>query len=941
MDRYERGRNYLFIGAEDGVPYINYAEQKYILPFRELVSWAVLSGRPDYTRYVRWDRMGNYRGSSYQRVFALEEGRSSSGTGISYLDHRGFALRIGHYAYKNLYWSATVGSAGAQAVRTRLTPLTLVNNLMEVARLDLDYKNARERATLLYSRGGRAGTNLLFSSWGEDGGDSVQESPVFLYAGHWQHNVGDYATFGTTFVNQLMNFTHSRNSNTFRGDLPYEMLGPKTIAVIVADDSPAETQHHARVYSLDIVLEGKKDGAPIRLTSIAGDPDFDARLQPIVSGGRALAGGGWEVVGKETVIFTFTLPAEVTGHSARFIADVADDYRIGVRQTHDFLGVDAKGKVTPQEMTWPASFNEGEAGTRRPFKWYIEADEVPYFTVVRSEGKGPQGANRDLVNFDYGMPTGQSLASVNWQADLVGLKLSGEAAHNLQNYMFPIGADEGERSTQKALAYWVKGTKDLVAGLQFGAELYRMEPDYSGGYDSYRGGMPFHLDRQNTPGAKAEGRTQEYGLVEDNDDNDSFPDDHLFEVPGNTNDLYPGWPTAYSYPGLDDNVDSIADPDRNENFTPDWEEAFTTYDSDPPNFVYGIDFNNNETPDFRENDNLPDYPYRRDTKGQHFLLSFTRLGRLGKSVTLGTYVNRQVAGSGEAEAIYLRYHHEFQKTGVGEFQIDYDLKKVKDDIDDPSYIFVIPPNDITVIPWLDKPDASPDQAGLYRPATPDLLTMRDSWVSTFYINTKYKWRHRFNLTNGMVWFRNRQGEVELDNATGLLQPEDIRSRLTVINKIDYSWSSGSWTVQPKFKHRLIYDAVDSELEPRKSYSEFIPIVTAEYRLTTNTFLQLGAQGFVPFIPYRWDRVSIASSLSHDNLFWMRENGYYYPSEVPNTFGTFKQSDYLVMFRLRAEYFGIRDNSFYFGYQRTRREYDSFKERNIKKNILFVELISPF
>lgn len=941
LDRYGRDQSRLFLGTEDGVPYTNYAEQQYILPFRELVSWAVLSGRPEYTRFVRWDRLGNYMGSGYNRIFSLEEGRSSSGTGTSYLDHRTFQLRIGHYAYKNLHWTATVGAGQLGVVRTRFTPLTLVNNLMEVARLDLDYKNARERATLLYSRGGRAGTSVLFSNWGEEGGDSIQKSPVFLYGLHWQHNVGDYATFGTTFVNQLMNYTSSRNSNAFRGDLPYEMLGPKTIKVIVADDSPAEVQHNARVYTLDIVLEGKRDEASVRLTSMAGQADFDARLQPVISGGRALADGGREAVGKENVIFTFTLPADVTTHSVRFVADVADDYRIGVSQTHDFLGVDTKGNPQVTEMAWPASFNVGEAGSRRPFKWYIETGEVPYFTVARATGKGAAGSNRSLVSFDYGMPTGQNLASVNWQADLVGLRLSGELAHNLQNYMFPLGADEGQRSTQKALAYWVKGSKDLVAGLQLGAEFYRMEPDYSGGYDSYRGGMPFHIDRQKTPSTKPEGITQEYGLVEDNDDNDSFPDDHGYEVPTNTADLYPGWPNAYVYPGLDENVDSVVDPDRNENFVPDWEESFTTYETDPPNFVYGIDFNNNEIPDFRENDDLPDYPYRRDSKGQHFLLSFTRLGKLGKSITLGRYTNQGVAGSGKSEALYLRYHYDFQKTGTGAFQIDYDLKKVKDNIADHSYIFIIPPDDLAIIPWLDKPDTPPELAGLYRPATPDLLTMRDSWVSTFYVNTKFKWRRRTNLANGLVWSRNSQAQVELDDASGLLQPEDIRSRLTVINKVDYTWTRGSWSVQPKFKHRLIYEAVDSEGEPRKSYSEFIPIVTVDYRLTTNTFIQLGAQGFVPFIPYHWDRVSIASSLARDNVYRMVSDGVYYPPNAPNTFGTFKQSDYLVMFRLRAEYFGIRDNSFYFGYQRTRREYDSFKERNTKKNTLFVELISPF
>jgi hypothetical protein len=407
-DRYERGRNYLFLGADDGVPYTNYANEKFLPPYRQLSPWQLLGGRLEETRKVRWDRLGDYMGSSYQRVFSMEEGRNSAGNGISMLDHRGFGLYIGAYAYKNLYWTATVGAGGNGEIRTRFTPLTLTNSYMDAIRLDLDYKNARERATVLYTRGGKANTNVNFSDWGDQSGDSFRDSPVLLYGGHWQHNVGDYATFGTTFVNQMMNYTKSRKSNVFRGDLPYEMQGPKTISVLVADDSPTETQHNGRVYSLDIIVEGKtNDNQPVQRTSIAGQPGFDAKLKPVTVGGIAMADGGHEVVGKETMTFTFTMPTDITVTSARFVAEVADDYRIGVRQTHDYLGVGSKGEKTSTEVNWPTPFNQGEAGTRRPFKWYIDEDEVPYFTVSRSSGYGPQGANRKLVSFDYGMPTGR------------------------------------------------------------------------------------------------------------------------------------------------------------------------------------------------------------------------------------------------------------------------------------------------------------------------------------------------------------------------------------------------------------------------------------------------------------------------------------------------------------------------------------------------------
>ena len=152
------------------------------------------------------------------------------------------------------------------------------------------------------------------------------------------------------------------------------------------------------------------------------------------------------------VVYTFVLPPDVTVRSARFVADVAGDYRVGVSQTHDFFNIDRRGNAAITESAWPAPIaSAGERAIRRPFKWYTDEDEELYYTVVRADGSDGTGANRRLVSFDYGIPTGQSLASINYQVDLVGLDLSGEVAHNLQNFMFPIGNNEGQRSSEPRL----------------------------------------------------------------------------------------------------------------------------------------------------------------------------------------------------------------------------------------------------------------------------------------------------------------------------------------------------------------------------------------------------------------------------------------------------------------------------------------------------------
>ena len=914
QDRWNRGRSRAFLNADDSIPYLNYADEKYILYFRETIPWALTSGRQLETRNVRWDRMGNYMGGSYARLLSVEESRSGSDfSGYSYIDHKFLSFRVGHYTYKGLHWTATVGNGvSGSYVRTIFTPLTFTSSLRNTLRLDLNYKE-KDRGTLFYSRGGEQGAALLFSEWAFGAGDDTWEnSPVLAFGGHWQHNVGEYITFGTTLVNQIMSSPALSRSNLWRGDLPYDMLGPKTIRVFIADDSPEDLQANAQVFGVDIVLEGERAGQALRLTSLNDDADYDPGLEAAPpQGGVPLQGDGLEAVGQDAVIYTFTLPADMTVRSARFVADVAGDYRLGVRQTHDLFTIDRQGNTVLEEMEWPGTVASGtEAATRRPFKWYSFAEEEPYYTYMRSSGRNGSGSNRRLVSFDYGMPTGQSLASLNWQAELVGLDLSGEVGHNLQHRMFPVGNNEGLRTQERAWAWWVKGVKDLAGGLALGGEAYRMEPDYAGGYDSYRGGMAFHIDQQPRPGDRVESVTHEFPLHEDNDDHDQFPDDHQSDsAVAQPRELYPGFPHSQVYPGLDDNADNIPDVDRNENFIVDWEEPFLTYDSEPPEFVYGIDFNNNGVPDFRENDDLPDYPYPRDQKGQHLFLRFDKLGGLGKYLSAGGYDTRQLVGGGRSQGLYLRYEYAVSKRGVGSLQFNYDLKKVEDDIADHTFVYQVALDDLEVINWFNRPDGPPEEAGRWRPATPDLLLMQDSWVNWAFFESTYLGFPQIKIENALLWFRNSQAEI------AGVQLADVRSRWALVNKIDYTWSGGALQVTPKLKHRTFVESLDSEADARVSYSELVPIVMAQYQMTPRTSFLAGAQGLPGLNFKRWDRADKDAS--------------------------YRRTDYIAMVKLTADYFGIRDNSFMIGYQRTRQDFDRAGRPDLKQGVLFVELMSPF
>ena len=212
-----------------------------------------------------------------------------------------------------------------------------------------------------------------------------------------------------------------------------------------------------------------------------------------------------------------------------------------------------------------------------------------------------------------------------------------------------------------------------------------------------------------------------------------------------------------------------------------------------------------------------------------------RLGKFGESVSIGYYKATEEAGGNRSESLY-EIRLRSKKVGIGGIQANFDLKQVKDNIRDDSYVYIVPPNDDDIIPWLNKPDTHPGLPGRYRPATPDPLLMQDSFVSTAFLKTDYTKFVNTTISNSALWIRNEQSEIALVGEGGNLQEADTISRIILVNKIKRNWLIGSLGLQAKFKHRLLYETIDSQQSLRTSYSDFIPIVMAEYDWTRKRVL---------------------------------------------------------------------------------------------------------
>ncbi|MSR83708.1 MAG: hypothetical protein EXS58_12420 [Candidatus Latescibacteria bacterium] len=713
-----------------------------------------------------------------------------------------------------------------------------------------DLTGAHQELSILLSRGGLWGRNLYADFNGNSSG-VIAMSPVLLYGGNWRGRFGALQ-LGASFLRQVQSSIKGDRSSLYRGGLPYQNLQPpKQLIVRLSDDSP-DDQEGMAVYGVQVFVRIKETGE-LRTgdaQAAAAGAVFDPLLQPQTRGRRV--SDHWEAQGAaETVDFTFTLPAALAAESVQIAAQVSGDYHIGVRQKHDFLSPET-GKN--EERTWPSPSPLN--GVNMAFKDNPRETE-PFYTVVRAAGNPRLGGESKLVRFDHAIPTGQTFYGFNSKIDVAHFSLEGEMVANPQDFIFPTAG--GDRVRRTAFGGFLKVRRGLGRLGGAGAEVFRLDPTYGGWYDSRRGGAVFFTDVAGDAlgGEKvaAESLTQEFPLYADNDDHDRWPDDQVQDSPyvpqGAFRDpvYLGGRPESGTFPGLDQNGDRVYDMDTDRDGVGDWLEPFFAYEVDPPDFVYGVDFNNNGVPDFRENDAEPDYPYRRDRRGGH--LFFDPGGRPTwlDRMTIGWYHLSQKVGGGRSRAIYARSRAHLTLGGVALGLAD-DFKQVKDDIPDDVYRFVLS----TETGIFGRFNTS-----AYLPP-PDPLLMRDSMVNTAFLETRYAPWRRLEVINNVKFTTNwraevkgRQGELVQDGRTlnnftlvskaeYRLQPVENLSLVARVKYLAVRNDAGSYN----FSYTIENPADTLEANPKAAWSMFTPNLKARYRLTSKTSLEFGQAGF--FLP---------------------------------------------------------------------------------------------
>ncbi len=839
-----------FLRRPDPEGYLNYAKDKYS-PYQLPLD-----------SFKRFDILGNYMTEGVV-AYRLEEQRPGLGAGVPFFGERhDGSLRAlhGHWrwwfdflmqfedSFRDYRWTLSLG----EFMRTHFTDLTF--SVPRFPGIRYDVSSSKQRLTLLFTLG-RANWRSDFDRfWG-----SSTLVPLFLdpfkkkatvgvvpfFGAHWRTHVGDAVEVGATFVNQHSeDVTSNEGIFSLRGGVPYPMLPPTQIVLTFADDSPTDGRDGAAIF-----------GAP-KVIVIAGADSILTRFRPTVFGG-VVVGDHLEANGFDEVTFTYDMPISPTPVAMIVEAAVANDYRILVHQKHKF-------GVNPI-----LSKHLDEFGNPLPFE---ERSTEPYI-ITRAPGNVQDFSNRGSIRFRYGFTTGQTIYGSNFSADFAGLKAKGEIALSSTYLQFPtLGGDH--LSPLSGAAYFIDILKE-AGPLNLGFEYFHIGPKYAS-YMGTRGGPTLYTDKAGISNAVPQ--TIEFPWVDDNDDGDQWSDDDIFpEIVGSDNRAL----DQGVYPGRDEDFDGHIDDDQNRNFIPDWTEPFLLYYSDPLEFTYGLDNNNNLWIDQWEDDERPDYPHDKDLEGPHYFVEYkpTR----GLKFSLGLFDTQEIAGGGENEGRYLRSSYVFDRGDIGMAEWYHDTKRVRDSIRNSVYTFGETPNFFGPRPF---------DSGY------DTLQMRNSLVHTAFLGTRYNQVLNLHIENNFKVLQNHKLAERFRDGT-----EQSDSRVTsfmMVNRADYRLRSGRWSIWPQFKRLTLVEQENPKAGSkviRRSQSWTAPILKVDFHATPKTVIRFAQQGVrVPWLNQYFDNLGLHKERARNTLaFQFRDKG--------NPRESFSSSDMVLMVQNRSQYFG--------------------------------------
>ena len=759
--------------------------------------------RRHYQRYVNISQEGNFFYDMYGNYITRGElvydwtvaGPQTAGSSLFKTDRFGSwfsSLAIASDSKGQYSYALTIGDR----IRSTLTPMTF--SKPSFAGMQFDLATDKYEATLLVSRPSSPGQveTAETASTGR-----FRSNDTNLLGGRGTIQIGDFVKLGATYVNAFNASTKGQafEGNPFKGTLTegQNSADITRIEVRLSDDSPEDNTAGAAFFQEEMIIT-TVDGERISNRRRIGENTI-LNFTPSIQGGFRregfLAADGSEVI---ALIYDLEGPAYINSFGPRpeqiksieFLLLLANDYRIDVTSNRQ---LNANGQ--------PVLLSEG----------------IPERTV-RADGNVQDGSNQGFVRVNYGLPVANEIFGITIDVtDLGGgFFLSGEWDRNRRHFRYPRRTENDvtnhESHSTTADAWFVNVYKRGYPYFGFG-EVYNVDPSYS--TSSFLAGT-----LNDAADINYDDPTRfVYEFIDDNDDQDRNPD---WLRANFSQDLM-------VFPGYDENNDFISDFNQNDfelrrNTVPDYEEPFLRYNSDRPEFLFGIDMNNNLIIDRFENDNLPDYLYKRDRLGYN-VYGGAHLAPEAR-ITVGRLDERQLADDRENVTNYALLTYDQDLAALGRFQVYNNFRLVKDDIRD------------DVIEWIVR-QGSP---GVFVPYT-DPLPLRDAWANTLCLGYQYR-SDRVQFINRFKWEIVKQNDYD-DRP---LEQQDIRETASffgIVNKADYTFDLGVMKVQPRWKSEFQRQrpTVREDTQVRPATTELRELLSVLLRvpILSRTELQCGIE----------------------------------------------------------------------------------------------------
>ena len=738
--------------------------------------------REHYQRYVsillegtrQYDPLGNYIARGWRIYDWTENNPQSFGSEIFKSPRFGrfFSSLVISSASKGQFHSTlTVGDA----IRTTLTPLTFSKPSFNG--LQWDFLSDKYAATLIASRVSSPGFGAITQS--STGNTAV--SSTRLLGGRGLAQVGDFGEVGFTWVNaHHADSEFNLGQNSLKGVLtrPQNLGNVEEVIIRISDDSP----------------DSPNEGAVLFLERILIDGQVQEGIVPLVEGGIREE-GVLKAKGTDAILLTYDIrndfqPTETTPsfkdiQKMEFELIMANDYRVEVSSNKqlDRLG-----------------------------------NEV-FLPVFQAEHNITDGSNQRFLRFEYGLPTATELIGLDFNIkNLNGFDLRSEYVVNRRFQRFPNqnfqriidGRFRKLAPTRKtAQAFYLTSSYSQYPFFAYGESFY-LDPDYSttafmsdaGGNIDY-GNASRHL----------------FEFVDDNDDQDINPD-WIRQSQGVTVTLTEELGTGSGgdrqvFPGLDENNDFISDFNQNQNSKPDYAEPFLRYAVDAPEFLFGMDMNNNTIIDRYEDDLVADLPYERDRTGYNAYAGLALSEDI--NLVLGQLRQREISSGNRNHTSYgmLTAEWDFPNLQIAVFEL---ARRTQDAIREDRLI------------WEDPEGQRPFN---------DPLDAQDTFINSFYTHAKYAPLANLHVTSKLKFEKFFQQGKEAERKRD-------RSFFGLINKADYEIKPfATLTLWPKFKS--IYRrqlpstrAVPKELSISRDREEILFLVT-RYNFLPQTWVDIGLE----------------------------------------------------------------------------------------------------